>query len=43
MWEGHTAQRVVADIRRRLLDTAPAVSRTDIDLADAGVRQAANA
>jgi len=43
LWDGHTAQRVAADIRRRLLDTASAASRNETDVANAGERQAANA
>lgn len=43
LWDGHAAQRVVADIRRRLLDTAPAASRDEMDVANAGEPQAANA
>jgi UDP-N-acetylglucosamine 2-epimerase (non-hydrolysing) len=42
LWDGHTAQRVVADIRRRLLDAVPAGARDD-PMSNAGERQAANA
>ena len=43
LWDGHTAQRVVADIRRRLLDAASAASRNETGVTNTGERRAASA